>query len=212
MASELVYREIPPQGGVAERGTVIALHGANSHLDQLVPMASALGPGFRIVAAEAARGVYEAFEIVGHTWFGVTEDGHPEPAGFGDSLYQVEQFLYDVRERHRPPRLLLLGYEQGGTIALAIAQLAPEFVTGVISVCGGLPEVDGWSPPRERLDGLEILLVEESPSPDSEHVGTSPTGERLKMKGATVVLTRICGASDLLPAVGDTIRDWLSSR
>jgi hypothetical protein len=67
-------------------------------MNDLLPMAQSLAPGLRIVAPEAARGVYRRIELIARTWFGGTLRS-PEPSSFGDSLYQIERLLADMADR-----------------------------------------------------------------------------------------------------------------
>ncbi len=197
--SQLLYQVVRAEG---DRGSVIALHGHNGSLRELGPLLQALGPELRAVAVEAARGVYEGHLLTGYTWFGTGEDGRPEPASFGDSLWQVEQFVYDDRERQGPdpPAPFLLGYDLGGVLALAEALVLPDHLSGVVSILGCMPEIPGWTPPAGRIDGFPILLVS-----DAEERSASA----LESSGADVQTLDIAGARELGPAVVAAVREWL---
>jgi predicted esterase len=202
--SQLVYRAVAPDQG-PEEATVIALHGRNGTLDDLVPLASSLGPAVGVFAPEAARGVYDGLELVSHTWFGLRADGEPEPASFGDSLFQLEQFVYDVVDRADGQGRLpfVLGYDYGAVLALAAATVIPDFLAGVMAVGGHLPTIPGWDSPVERADGLAVLLVGDAADRDS--------ARRLRQRGAEVTTVEVDGAHLLGDEVAATLRQWLSA-
>ncbi len=210
--SQLVYRALEAMQQ-PEQATVIALHGRNGALDDLVPLARMLGPRVRVFAPEAARGVYDGLALVSHTWFGLRADGQPEPASFGDSLFQLEQFVYDVvdrapaRDARRLP--LLLGYDQGAVLALTAATVIPDFLGGVMAVCGFLPTIPGWNSPIERSDGLPVLLVGD-PRDSESTTRIQESGERLRGRGADVTAVEVEGARLLGEQLGSAWRAWLA--
>jgi predicted esterase len=156
--SQLVFRVDEPAGAVD--GTLIVLHRHASGGAEALPLARSLAPRFRVVVPDAARGVFEANELVAYTWFGGTNE-EPEPASFGDSLYQLEQFVYDAEERwgHRP---VLLGFGQGGALALGAALVVPDHLSGVAAVGADYPSVPALEP--RPFDDLPLLLAA-SPAP-----------------------------------------------
>ena len=209
--SALVYREVPPAEGPA-RATVVALHGANGGLDDLVPLARSLGPNLHVVAPEAARGVYTIRELVAHTWYGGWRIDRPEPASFGDSLAQLERFLYDVRERagakaSGPP--WLLGVDQGAVLALSLAAVVPDLIAGAMAIRGCLPTFSDPTLLEPVASALPILLVadpDDSALPPAE---VEAIAKRFAALGATVATTWMAGARDLGPGVTDALRLWL---
>jgi predicted esterase len=211
--SQLMYRELPPSRA-PEALTVIALHGDRGGLNDLIPFAESLSPAIRIVAPEAARGVYQALEIVSRTWFGGTLDA-PEPASFGDSLAQLEKFVYDVRNRAQTPsaqRPLLMGFDQGGVLALTAALVFPDLISGVIAIDGGVPTFRRWSPPELDAAGLPVLLIDD-PAETKLLPDTMATSvERLRQRGAAVEQVTVPGARSLGPAVTAAVQAWLARR
>jgi predicted esterase len=210
--SQLVYRAAPPTA--AARATLVVLHGRNSRLDQLFPLAQRLGPDLTIVAPEAARGVYVDRELVSYTWFGIQELPYPEPASFGDSLYQLEQFVYDVRARqlHEEPPPYVLGYDLGAVLALTLTGVIPDFLSGVVAVCGYLPIIPGWTPPMERLEGLPVLLVSDPGDPSTPTELVAATAAQLRGRGADLTLESLRGAGKLGNELEDVLRSWFDAQ
>ena len=51
-------------------------------------------------------------------------------------------------------------------LSTTLAGVVPESLSGVVSICGYLPEIPGWSLPVEHLDGFPVLLVHDPDAPD----------------------------------------------
>jgi predicted esterase len=210
--SQLVYRQIDPvEQDATDQRTIVALHGDRGELEDLLPLARRLGPGQRIVAPEAARGVYAGLHVVSRTWFGGSRQ-RPEPASFGDSLAQLERFMYDVRARQSissPASPWLLGYDQGAVLALSIGIIAPDLIGGVMAICGGLPM---FSDPK-LLDPIEsdlpVLLIGDCANRTSEEAVIETTERRLAQLGHQITVRWIEGAAKLGDPVTHELRNWL---
>ncbi len=211
-----MYREIPAEAGVSA-GTIIALHGHGGDLDQLEWLCRRAEPTMQVFLAEAKRPVgphainRDAEDYEGFTWYLMQEVASPEPASFGDSLQQVEQFVYDVLDRVRPNvlPLFLLGYGQGAVLAWTAGVLLPEYVTGVVGICGTLPEIPGWSLAVEDMGEMPILLVHDPRNLKMSTGRVEKTVEELTRRGAKVGVEEVPGAwPDPLVAAG-VLRRWL---
>jgi predicted esterase len=212
--SALVYRDLPPETSPA-RATIVALHGATGGLDDLVPLARSLGSDVRVVAPEAARGVYTVREMVAHTWYGGGRAYRPEPASFGDSLAQIERFVHDVRERAaegEPALPWLLGYDQGAVLALALAAIAPDLVCGAMAVCGSLPTFSDPGLLEIVASDVPVLLVGDRSDTAPAEAELGATAERFKDLGGRVTTTWIDDVRQLGPEVATALRTWLDGR
>ena len=214
--SQLVYRQIDPvqQSGTDQR-TIIALHGNQGGLDDLVPLAKSLGSENRVVAPEAARGVYSGLQLVSRTWFGGT-CGKPEPASFGDSLAQLERFIYDVRNRttsgmnQSPP--WLLGYDQGAVLALTLAIVTPEAIAGVMAIGGQLPTFSRSNLLEPVRANLPALLLGDHARREVDGHGLASTVSRLTDLGNHVTVRWVERPADLGPPVSEELRTWLNAQ
>jgi predicted esterase len=161
--SLLVMKNVPPLAGDA-RGVFVLLHGRGGDVDQLLPLAARLRPDFRSIAVEGPRTVVAYTVEVpdlfdGYEWY-PAENGEPqELARFGHALASLEQLLVDVLREYEGLPLFLLGQDQGGSMALALASVMPEFLSGMVSIGGALPTIPSWSLDRRDLAGLPILLI-----------------------------------------------------
>jgi phospholipase/carboxylesterase len=210
--SMLIYQELPVAASAA---TVIGLHAEAGDVDQLVPFAGRLGPQFQLIAPQAARPTNPAtqgyVENQGYLWFFIQEVGHPEPATFGESLWLLDRFIADVRERQGSDRpLFLVGYEQGAVLAATLAMVAPEQLAGVVAIGGYVPDISGWSPPVEDVQGLPVLLVHDSDGPATPVELVERTAATLATRKATVEVQQIAGVSRDPLAAADLTRTWIA--
>ena len=212
--SMLVYQELPAAQSVA---TVIGLHAEAGDVDQLVPLAGRLGPACQLVAPQAARSTNPAtqgyVENQGFLWFFIQEIGHPEPATFGESLWLLDRFICDVRERQGNDRpVFLVGYEQGAVLAATLAMVVPELLAGIVAISGYVPDIPGWSPPVEDLQGLPVLLVHDPGDPAMPLELVERTAGRLTARQAAVEVREVAGAGRDPLAAADLTRDWIAGQ
>jgi phospholipase/carboxylesterase len=209
--SMLIYQELP---GAASVATVIGLHAEGGDVDQLVPLAGRLGPQFQLVAPQAARPTNPAtqgyVENQGYLWFFIQQIGHPEPATFGESLWLLDRFIADVRERQGAGRpLVLVGYEQGAVLAATLAMVVPDQLAGVVAIGGYVPDIAGWSPPVENLQGLPVLLVHDPSDPAMPVELVERTAATLADRKAAVDVRPVPGVSGDILAAADLTRAWM---
>ncbi|MGH7292816.1 MAG: hypothetical protein ACREJT_16475, partial [Myxococcota bacterium] len=150
------------------RGTLVALHSDGADASELAPLCAGLEREFDLLAPQAARSRNPFLSSAspddsrwraygGFRWFARDDAGRPEPASFGDSLWQLEQLVRELHERGAAPALLL-GYREGATLALGAALAFPDLLSGVLALDGDRPEIPGWS---ERFAIPADLPVEE---------------------------------------------------
>lgn len=202
----LVYRESNPERDAPE-AVVIALHPEGEDGGESDARLSDLKAHCQVVVPKAWRTMaprmYGPDENRHFAWFFAYAPAQPEPATFGDCLYQLEQFVHDVRERRSADvPVVLIGWGQGAALAVTLAGVIPEFIDGVLAFDGYLPEIPGWELPRDDLCGLPVTLLygEDGVVPPALRAATA---ERLMARGAAVSVE---GASP------DVIGDWVRAR
>ncbi len=152
--SQLLRRELRATGA-RRSGTLLALHSEGADASELLPLCAAVGSDFDVLAVQAARSRNPFLSsappddprwraYAGFSWFRRDEAGCPEPASYGDSLWQVEQLVLEIVERGGSP-LYLIGYREGATLALGAALALPDLLDGVVAIDGEYPEIPGWS-------------------------------------------------------------------
>jgi phospholipase/carboxylesterase len=209
----LIYQELPAAASVA---TVIGLHAEAGDVDQLVPLAGRLGPELQLIAPQGARPTNPAtqgyVENQGYLWFFIQEVGHPEPATFGESLWLLDRFIADVRERQGADRpIFLVGHEQGAVLAATLAMVAPEQLAGVVAISGYVPDIAGWSPPVEDVQGLPVLLVHDPGDAAVPVELVERTAATLAVRKAAVEVRQVAGAGRDPLAAAELIRGWIAT-
>ena len=210
--SMLVRRELAASG--LEEAVVLAIHGHGGSVDQLTSLCGSLGPEVSALLPQAWRpltvhGVAEPVHP-GYSWYFSFDPTRPEPATFGDCLIELECLVYDLFEENEQRSLFVLGYGQGATLALTLARVATEFISGVIAIGGAVPRIKGWSPPVDRLDGLPILMI-----PDAEPMEaalTEGSAALLRALGARVEIQEVTAGVHDPSACAAPIRDWIKNR
>ncbi|NMR19440.1 alpha/beta fold hydrolase [Cellulomonas fimi] len=115
----------------AERGDrplVVALHGFGSDERDLAGLAGAL-PDVDLVALRAPHAQGRGF-----MWFPITTPGVPDPATVDAAAHAVAAWVDDEVAPGRP--VLLLGFSQGGTVALQALRHRPDRYAGVVLLSG----------------------------------------------------------------------------
>jgi predicted esterase len=166
-----------------------------------------------VVAAQAPRRVHYAGSSA-YTWFYIHEAGHPEHVTFGDALFQLEQLVYEISESGQGQReeLYLLGYDQGALLALALSLVVPDYLAGVVAICGCMPDISVWPLPERSLDGLAALLVYDPNDADLPTELVRLAGDELTKRGGTPTLCAVSGARKLDPTVFEVVGDWMRTR
>lgn len=187
-STAIISREFPASVGDG-CATVIALHGKGGDIDSFGMFREELTQSFDLVTPQAWRPVNVRMlrpeDDEGYCWYLDHGPQRPEPATFGDSLWQIEQFIYEQRKRRSDKRpLLLFGEDQGAVLALTIALILPDLVRGVVALDGFLPQIRSWSPPFRSAEGLSVLLLNsERPPYDAVAQGTV---DELRSRGAAL--------------------------
>ena len=207
------------EGATPWRRTVVLLHGSRSDHRQLLPLARRLGPRLRVFAPKSARWVAFGVGRRYYSWFTLQTLPCPEPISFGDALYQVEQFLWELVQgdaRMCSPvreKVDLVGYEQGAALALALAALWPELFRAVVSIDGFWPQVPGALRDGASMRGLPVLLLADRSNMDS-HCGMAEAGEEeLRRRGARVDVASLPATPDPDdPDLALRVSAWLEAR
>ena len=156
--SQLVYSNIQRANASP---LVITLHDHNQFGPDVSEWGTSAAPDGNVIALESYKGVFMGKNIVGYTWF-LGPNTAPSPILFGDSLQEIERFLWDVIDRSgetSPVLPYLVGVGQGGIMAIASGLAVPDLLSGVIAIDAFLPEVGGWQPPLAPMNNLPMLIV-----------------------------------------------------
>jgi phospholipase/carboxylesterase len=108
---------------------VVALHGVGSHEHDLLGLAPSLPPAWTLAALRAPDPWGRGF-----SWYPLSMPGSPDPAAVDASAAAVLAWVDSVAAD--PPRIGLLGFSQGGSMALQLLRARPEAFAFAVSLSG----------------------------------------------------------------------------
>lgn len=149
-------------------------------------------------------------------WFD-TVDGEPDPTGVRAAVGALDDVVAGLTADGVPPdRIVVVGFSQGGAVALLWATRPPDAAPGVGAV-GALAVVAGWLP---HVEGLDPDLAAAAGSPvwiahgTDDEVVPWPLGRgaarALERAGASVTFVELETDHHLEPFLED-LRAWLDS-
>src|SRR5262245_57840493 len=153
----LPWLELLPDGH--REGTpyplVVCLHGFGADRHDLASLADAIDPDRYVYALpDGPLSAFDGADTIfpaGRAWY---ERGGESPRAVDAALSALGFFLDEVLARHQPGpgRVVLLGFSQGGAMALRYGLPRPERVAGLAVLSGSLRRLDDLLPslPAER--------------------------------------------------------------
>jgi phospholipase/carboxylesterase len=154
-------------GGIGRAGDplIILLHGRGADARDLAPLAIEIGGDrpYRFILPDAP----DPFEPTpglrfGYTWF---EGYPPEPHTVEENRQRLASFIREVREAYEVPaeRLVLMGFSQGGFMALDAGLRSAEPPAAIVCMSGGIDEAN--LPGQLCPDPPPVLLVHGTADP-----------------------------------------------
>jgi len=147
-----------PAPGTGRPPLALLLHGIGADEADLFALAPALDPRLVVVSARAP---FEA-EPTGYAWYAIDwfqNPPRPDVAQARESLGRLLAFVEEAREAYGadPSRVLLAGFSQGASMAVAAALARPELFCGVAAHSGRLLHALLPGAPPPALAGLPVL-------------------------------------------------------
>jgi phospholipase/carboxylesterase len=124
------------------RSLLVVLHGYGSNEADLFQLAPFLP--LEPVLASLRAPLVAPFPIDGWSWYPVDEPGQPDSAGLADSTAAVLSWLDALP--YTPDSIGLLGFSQGGAVAIELLRAAPERFSFAVNLSG---YVSGMSRPGD---------------------------------------------------------------
>lgn len=192
---------------------LIALHGYGANKRQMAREAQQMTPeGFAVVSLQGFhQHLKEPKEAGGPLRFGFgwLSNFHPE-----DSVRVHHQALLDLIQTLTdqniadPSRVFLLGFSQTCALNYRFAFTHPEYLRGVIGICGGLPGDWETGQDYQRTNAAVFHLAGEKDEfyPPAR---VSDYAERLKLRAQDVEFKSYDAAHEIVPAMRGDIRTWL---
>lgn len=140
---------------------LVLLHGVGADERDLLSLAEHLDPRLLCVSLRAPR----SYPALGYSWFDIDWSTVPpsyDLAQAEESRAGVAALLPELSRRHGtdPARTFLLGFSQGGALALAVALTRPDLVQAVAVHSGRLvPDLAARAAPAPALAGLHALVL-----------------------------------------------------
>ncbi len=155
--------ELPPRAAGPSR-TLVLLHGFGADERDLLPIAHELDPSLRAVSLQGPVSLGGPMRA----WFNLSQDLRGRISFDPDEARAAVQVAADAVEEiaSGSARPLLLGFSQGAGIALGVALLRPELVSGVLSLSGvarALDERDHATP--AKLKGFPVFAAHGTEDP-----------------------------------------------
>ncbi len=206
--SQLATTEADGTAGADSAGLLVLLHGAEDQPADVLAWAAEVDPERRYRAV-ALTAPFPARS--GPVWFRSTPRG-PSVDDLANALVQIDATVASLVRERGPARrrVVFAGFSQGGAMAL-MAAVDPRtgVARGAASVCGWLPDVEGWEPQPAVAPSPVLLLVGATgddvvPADFSEAAALT-----LAAGGHDVTSLAIEGGHEASPEALSALRSWL---
>jgi phospholipase/carboxylesterase len=191
-------------GPADARQRLVLLHGWGADADDLLDLGAMLvGPEVSVVALRAPEPHPYG---VGRQWYGLQPiDWSQLPA----ARAALSQRLQALAEQVPLPATVLLGFSQGGAMALDVGSQLP--LAGIVA-CSGYP-YEGWQPPATTP---AVLLSHGREDPVVPWAASEEVQRRLQQAGVNAELLSFSGGhtidTDVLPQIADFVRRQLAGQ
>lgn len=143
--STLDYLTLSPDGHGegASIPLIICLHGYGADTHDLTGLASAISPcDYRYVFPNGPLPAFDGADSTLRAWY--ERGGNESPGAVRDALAALHGLVEEVQRRYAVPpgRMLLLGFSQGGAMALRYGLPLPEQFAGLAVLSGSLRRVE----------------------------------------------------------------------
>ena len=201
-------------GPVSPAPLLIALHGYGGNKRQMMREAQLLAP--KQFAIASLQGFHQHIKEPRETGaplrfgFGWLTNFRPEEsvALHHKAVIEVIQSLIDEGAAD-PARIFLLGFSQSCALNYRFAFTHPEYLRGVIGICGGIPG-DWETSPLYRPAKVDVLHLagtrDEFYSPER----VRDYERQLKMRAASVTFKTYDAAHEIVPEMRSFVVQWLA--
>lgn len=136
---------------------LLLLHGYGSNEEDLIGLAPYLDSRLLCVSARAPH----ELDFGGFAWFAIEWEAEGVRFDYEQamqSLQQIYELLQSLELEHAPERVLVAGFSQGASMALATALNQPQRVAGVAALSGVCGE-EILPADRDSVRGLPVLMT-----------------------------------------------------
>lgn len=126
---------------------IVCLHGYGANMEDLTGLASALdSTGYLYVFPNGPLPAFDGADPSMRTWY--ERGGNESPDAVQFALQALDSFIQEVLARYRVPagQAILLGFSQGGAMALRYGVPRPDVFAGIASLSGSLRRFEDLRP------------------------------------------------------------------
>lgn len=147
--STLDYLTLHPEGFKEEVAypMVICLHGYGACMDDLTGLAQAIEPDGQVyVFPNGPRVAFDGADRTARAWF--ERGGNESPEGVREAIEALDGLVKELQTHspHAPVPCLLLGFSQGGNLALRYGLPRPQTIAGIVVLSGSLRQIEELEP------------------------------------------------------------------
>jgi phospholipase/carboxylesterase len=150
-----------------------------------------------------------AADSVGHRF-----DWHQSPSAISAAHEAVIEAVDDALDRFSvcPSRIVLAGYQQGGTLALRIAMREPDRFAGAISLAGRMPQGAIRNLHQLRRRGLPMLWQWAKDNPDYTEDNLKSDCRSVMAIGGQIEVRQYPGDDEMDTVVLRDLDEWIMRR
>jgi phospholipase/carboxylesterase len=209
---QLIHTIYEPSGP-GPHPTILTLHGRGANAFDLLGLAPYVCNGkFRLICPQGPLETPVGPGAVGYAWYTST-GARPDVAAIMSSKNKLEEFLSECLERYpvEQKKLVVLGFSQGGVMALSLALTNPERFAALAVLSSWLPKElvpqlaigeSVQSLPTLVLHGLQDSLIEVARARDSV--------ERLRELRVPLTYREYEMGHEITPRILADVSAWLS--
>ncbi len=212
---DLLYTaHVPPGDGPFP--TVLALHGWGASAHDLIGLAPILHGGEALVLCPQGPVAFQIGQgMLGFGWFPLTEGSGFDAREFERGAHAIRHFLDQALERYPVDRrkIVVLGFSQGGVMALDLVLRDPERFAGLMALSSWLPEpLDAAIPRLDAHQNLPALLVHGTEDPMIPVERARESRERLVKRGLALTYREYEMGHEIRPEALRDMVAWLEDK
>ncbi len=210
--SSLEYLVISPDDCEEETPCplLIWLHGFGADMNDLATLAAVVNPlGYRHVLPNAPLGGFQGPEGTVRAWY--ERGGKESRDAVRDALAGIDVFVQEILTQFHVPakQAMLLGFSQGGALALRYGLPRPELFAGLAALSGSLRRADDL---RENLPAVRDQAIFLAHGVDDEMVPVAwgrRVAEVLNEEGFRPVYQEYPMGHEISPALFTALAGWI---
>jgi phospholipase/carboxylesterase len=192
---------------------VVLLHGRGADRFDLLGLGPEFADDAMVVTPEAPHPGGPWGYGGGWAWYRYLGGTTPEPEGFEASQRALAEFLEEIPGHlpHRPGRIVLGGFSQGGTMSLAHALREPGSIPRVLNLSGFLPEHPSVRATAATVAGSRFFWGHGTLDPAIPFDFASAGRAALRAAGAELETRDYAMGHGISPEEVADVRAWLGS-